>query len=102
MENEIQIENCCYICTNRSFNSDGICCGLTQYMVDYVDCCDDFLMDEKAKDELAVNIKNKQAEDQVWENLSEFDKFLVKHTLFGKIKYMDSLNNSDEKKDDEK
>lgn len=100
MENKIEIENCCFICSNISFHTDGIYCGLTQYMVDYADCCDDFIIDEQAKNEMMINIKNKQIEDQLWENLSDFEKFLVKHTAIGKMMYLNSIEN-EEKKDDQ-
>jgi len=92
MENEIQIDNCCYICGNRAFQIEGICCGLTQYLVDYADCCDDFVMDEAAKKEMSTHIRNKEFEEKVWENMSDFDKFLYRHTFFGKMNFLNKLN----------
>ena len=99
MENDVQIEDCCYICAKRSFHTDGIYCGLTQFMVDYADCCEEFLMDETAKKEMMTNIKNKQIDDQIWENMSDFDKFLFRHTLLGKMMYFNSMNKAENEDD---
>jgi hypothetical protein len=68
-------------------------------MVDYADCCEDFMMDENARKELQINIRDQKIEEQIWDNLSSFEKFLYKHSTLGMSIYFDKVTKAENEED---